>query len=859
MKNTLPALLAALIPAFLQPACDGEQATKPVEGPLVVEDEHATLVIGTDPFSLALTDASGEELFTTVTEARRAGDAALTYGVFDALEPTHFYNPGHTEAQGSDTRWVPRWQPAGIVTEAVELEDGWRLGVQVDEEVASALTVTVRSEPDVGFSVELELSEPRAVAFTRFGIELPGDEHLYGLGERFDRTDARGGAYEMFMALGNLDSGLNEVHVPVPFYVSNRGYGLFWEDPHPSFFDLGADADDRVRVTYNTGEPMVLHVITGGDPLAVAARYGRLTGPAALPPLWAFAPLQWRNELDDRAMLLEDARAIRDNDIPGSCIWIDNPWQTAYNTHLFNEVQFPDPETMLAELEALGFRNMVWSTPYLDYTDDRWWEGMEPDTRGLFEEAEQAGYFVLTARGEPFYLPWNGSRSGGRIDFTNPDANAFWQDVVSRVTTMGVVGFKLDYGESMVPGSVLDAALDLRFADGRTTLEMHKLYSVLYHRAYREQALADNDEAFILGRSSTYGGQRHCEAIWPGDMDASFLEHREETEDGSLAVGGLPAVIAAVQNLSVSGFPAFGSDTGGYRGDEQDKELLVRWAQHTALTPIMQLGGGDHHNVWDFTVYDEQTLEIYRRYARLHTRLVPLFYSLAVRASEEGIPPIRPLGLVWPEDEAAHAAFDEYMVGDQLLVAPVRERGATRRTVYLPRGRWVHWFTGEVYEGPAEHDVAAALDELPLFMAPGAVVAMIADDVDTFVSTTRDELVTLEERREQLFVRVLPAGDSAFELFDGGAVTVSEDGASLSVEVSQGSWFERWVLEVEWDERGGADGRPPESVSREGVTLSEHADPSVVAAGGCDGCYHHVEATGVLIVSLASEGTVVAE
>jgi alpha-glucosidase (family GH31 glycosyl hydrolase) len=398
---------------------------------------------------------------------------------------------------------------------------------------------------------------------------------------------------------------------------------------------------------------------------------------------------------------------------------------------------------------------------------------------------------------------------------------------------------------------VLDAYMDFTFASGDTALTMHKLSSILYHRAYREKALADTGESFIMGRSSTYGGQRDCEAIWPGDLDASFLEHRQENEDGNPAVGGLPAAIAALQNLSVSGFPAFGSDTGGYRGDDQDKELVIRWAQHTALSPIMQLGGGDHHNVWDMTVYDAETLDIYQRFARLHTRLFPLWYTLAHHASDEGVPPIRPLGLVFPDDPDAPAAWDQYMVGQGLLVAPVREDGARERVVHFPPGTWVHWFTGEAFEGPADATVAAPLDSLPLFLGQGAIVPMIADDVDTFVTTTHAEFVTLEERRDQLFVRIHPADASSFELWEGGSIAASSTGPGLDLTISQGDWFDHWVIEIL--DRDAA----PSSVTLDGTDLTEETDGSLVASAGCDGCWHFD--AGTLLVSVAAPGTIHAE
>ncbi len=843
----LPACLLAL-------ACSskGPGGPQPVPGPIVLEGEHGTLEIGTDPFSITLRDGEGEALLETPAAPQDGADAGLSFGTFAALEPTHYYNPAHTDPDSSDRRWVPRWHAAGVVHEHTETAGVHELAVEIDDEAGSGLVVTIEPVTDVGFRLTFTVDEPGALAFTRFGFVRPADEHFYGLGERFDRTDAAGFAYEMVTGLGDLDSSLNEVHVPVPFYVSDRSYGLFFEDPHPSFFDFGVQASERVRVTWNTSETLALHVITADSPLEVASRYGRLTGPAALPPIWAFAPLQWRNELESGAQLIEDAWAIRDSDIPGSCIWIDNPWQTAYNTHLFNTTQFPEPGTMLATLEDMGFRNMLWSTPYLDNTDDRWVEGMEPDTGGMFEEALDAGYFITNQRGDPVLMSWSGDRAGGRIDFTNPDAWDYWTQVVGRVTGMGVAGFKLDYGEDVVPGSVLDAYMDFTFANGQSALTMHKISSILYHRVYREKAIADTGESFILGRSSTYGGQRDCEAIWPGDLDASFLEHREENEDGNPAVGGLPAAIAALQNLSVSGFPAFGSDTGGYRGDDQDKELVIRWAQHTALTPIMQLGGGDHHNVWDMTVYDAETLEIYQRLARLHTRLFPLWYTLANEASNEGVPPVRPLGLAFPDDPGAAAAWDQYMVGDGILVAPVRDDGARERVVHFPPGRWVNWFTGEAFEGPADATVDAPLDALPLFLGQGAIVPMIADDVDTFVETTHAEFVTLDERRDQLWVRIHPSGDSSLALWEGGSIAAAA-GTGLNVTIAQGGWFSRWALEIL--ETAAA----PSSVTLDGTPLTEETDAAIVAAAGCDGCWSFDAATGTLHVSIAAPGTVHAE
>jgi alpha-D-xyloside xylohydrolase len=819
-----------------------------------IEDPNAPLTVETGPFGLSLSDSEGRTLFRTVGDD---GESGLSFGVYDDLKSYHFYDPRDTQV----APYAARWKFAGPVVSRDEIPGGWRLGVRVDPEVGRRLEVDVTSESDVGFKITAAIVDPAPVGFFRLTLTADGDEHFYGLGERFGPVDAAGGAYEMFTDIsGEISSSINEVHVPVPFFVSSRGYGLFFEDPHPSHFDMNEAGDGRIRVTFSVRESLTWHVITGPDPAEVAARYGRLTGPAALPPIWAFAPMHWRNENRDRAELIEDAMAMREHDIPTTTIWIDNPWQTAYNTFVFNDEQFPAPSDMIEQLGSLGYKAICWSTPYLDYSDDSHVrEGMWTDTHGLFEEADENGYFVMDMYGNTLHLPWKSGFECARIDFTNEAAVEFWQGLIARVTSMGIVGFKLDYGEEIVPG-LLGGATDFNFSDGSDGQTMHKVYSVLYHKTYRDKCLEDAGESFIIGRSSTYGGQKHVEAIWPGDLDNDFLEHLEPDpdEDGDGAVGGLPSAINALQNLSVSGFPNFGSDTGGYRGGQPDKEVLIRWSEHTALTPIMQLGGaGEHHNPWDMETYDQETLDIYHTYARLHTRLFPLFYTLASQATERGIPPVLPLGMFDPDDPEAPAWWDEYVVGRALLVAPVHGYGLVSRQVRFPAGNWINWWTRDMHAGRGTETVAAPLGTLPLFILQGAVIPMIKDDVDTFADTTYPELVTLEERRDLVYLHIIPAGSGRITLFDGTSASYEEEGATVAVTLEPGGWFDRFVVEIDWKNRADSPGVQPGAASKDGSNLEMGDDYELVYEAECIDCWALDPAGGTAAVSVAGAGTVV--
>jgi alpha-D-xyloside xylohydrolase len=308
--------------------------------------------------------------------------------------------------------------------------------------------------------------------------------------------------------------------------------------------------------------------------------------------------------------------------------------------------------------------------------------------------------------------------------------------------------------------------------------------------------------------------------IWPGDLDATFARAGEPaTDDGDAytSVGGLPASVIAGLSLSASGFPFYGADTGGYRHAPPDAELLMRWIQQTALSTVMQVGNGASTVPWEgeLEVDGVAAVDVLRTYARLHLRLFPYLWSEAQRMPAEGRPIQRPLGLAHPE-LGAHPD-DAYLLGPDLLVAPVLTRGARAREVPIPPGAWIDWWTGERVVGPGVVVRSAAIDELPLFLREGAVVPLLRSTIDAIEPTREPERVdAFATRPGPLWLRASSAAAASGELWDGTTSSVSTGVASLDLAVSTGTTFAEAVV-VELVAFGAA---APAAVTLDGSPLA---------------------------------------
>jgi alpha-D-xyloside xylohydrolase len=323
------------------------------------------------------------------------------------------------------------------------------------------------------------------------------------------------------------------------------------------------------------------------------------------------------------------------------------------------------------------------------------------------------------------------------MDFTNPDVMDLWARLLDRFNQIGVDGYKLDYGEDVQVGFGGNR-LFYSFHDGSNELTMHHRYATFYHQAYlntlppfdtTEEDNPHKVDAFVLGRSTTFGGQQYVHALWPGDLDSDFRTHLEE----DYWVGGMPAGVIAGLTLAASGFPFFAADTGGFRNDRPTQEVLIRWAWQTAFSAIMQVGGGGtSHFPWaesspNEPVYDEQGIQWMKEAAQWNLRLSDYRFTYGLKARRTGRPLLRPFGLAYPQD--GRHPNDVYLLGPDLLVAPVF--GESTRSIPLPEGNWFDFWTNELIVGPATVERTVPLGSQALFIRQGALIPLLDPEIQT--------------------------------------------------------------------------------------------------------------------------------
>jgi alpha-D-xyloside xylohydrolase len=715
------------------------------------------------------------------------------WAVVDAIDDALTYDPMHP----IDAQWrgvmAGEEIDGGTLSVRLTFEGGGHAILRIDETAPGRFEATWEPQDDA----------PTIAAF-RFRGRTDSAEGYYGLGEYFDTPNHRGRdrAMQIEPDLG-IESSYNEAHVPIPLLIGTTGWGLFVDDLHAARFEVATEEADLVQATFGTGphspDGIAFHLFGAEEALDITTHYHAVTGAPAKPAPWALGPWIWRNENTDQAQVESDAAMLRELDLATSALWIDRPYATGVNTFDFAADRYDDPQAMIDRLHDLGLRVALWHTPYVSDND-------EPAT-ALFDEATAAGYFP--PENGPFFNDW-----GVPLDLTNPDAFDWWQSLIGQYADMGIEGYKLDYAEDVIVGAGTQR-FPWRFDDGSDERTMHAAYQRFYHRVYAETLPSSG--GFLLCRAGTIGDQVNASVIWPGDLDADLSEHREQVDD-YVAVGGLPAAVVAGLSLGPSGFPLFASDTGGYRHSPPDKETMARWLQHTALTPVMQIGTGSSDVIWESNAangFDDELLGWYRELTRLHLRLFPYVWTYVDRLDVDGRPIMRAVGLAHPE-LGLHPRFD-YLLGDHLLVAPVVHAGATEREVAFPSGRWLDWFDGTTYEGGAAITVPAPLSKLPLFLREGAIVPLLRPTIDTLSPVAMPgQIDSYATTTGILFPRVFPGPATGFELFDGTLLEQARDADTLTLHFvggdafTQGAVFE--VVGVTAPTEVLLDGAPLESV-----------------------------------------------
>jgi alpha-D-xyloside xylohydrolase len=512
------------------------------------------------------------------------------------------------------------------------------------------------------------------------------DEHFYGFGEKFTNLDKRGQRLEMwhYDAFG---AHSERAYKNVPFFISSRGYGIFVDSVTSINFDMAASC----HATFSFIVPdsaLDYYVIAGPDPKSILYRYSQLVSFPVMPPKWSFGLWMSSGFLTDTAEdVLKRARLLRENHIPCDVLHVDPYWMRfgSWSDLEWNLEAFPDPEGMVRQLHEMGYRLCLWINPYIGVHSQH------------FNELSKRGYYLRNKIGEPIVVDlWSGDHPPVAIlDLTNPDTVSWFRQSLEKVLQIGVDAFKTDFGEG-IPS-------DAQAHNGMTGATLHNLYPLLYNDLVSQLIAEKTGRASVVwARSSYAGGQRHP-AQWSGDPNCTYPAL------ASTLRGGL--------SLAMCGHAFWSHDIGGFKG-KPSPDLLVRWAQFGAFTPMARAHGTTTRLPWE---YGDEACNIFRDYFKLRYQLLPYLYNAAVNASRQGTPIIRPLVLDFPDDPNTYNLDLEYMFGDEILVAPIYNQSG-RRPVYLPEGRWIDYWTQKIYRGSQTLFIEAPLKIMPLYVKANALI-----------------------------------------------------------------------------------------------------------------------------------------
>jgi len=496
---------------------------------------------------------------------------------------------------------------------------------------------------------------------------LTADEMIFGCGESATGLNKVGQKVNLFVT-DPQGPETDQMYKPIPFFMSNRGYGMFMHTSAPVTCDFGATYIGLNKM-FMGDENLDLFVFFG-EPKDILDEYTDLVGKPGMPPLWSFGTWMSRITYFSEKEGYDVAANIRKNKYPCDVIhfdtgWFDVDWQCDYK---FSENRFQNPQQMLKDLKSQGFHVCLWQLPYFT-----------PKNR-YFPELIKKDMYVKNGNGE---LPYEDVV----LDFSNPETVDWYQNKLAGLLNIGVSAIKVDFGEA--------APLNGIYASGKSGWYEHNLYPVRYDMAVSEITRKLHNENIMWARAAWAGSQRYP-LHWGGDAATTNT--------------GMLGTLRAGLSFGLSGFSFWSHDMGGFVKSTPE-DLYCRWLPFGFLTSHTRAHGAPPTEPW---LYDSKRVQdVFRKSAEMKYRLMPYVYAQAKECTEKGLPMLRALFVEFPDDPGAWKVDDEYLFGSQILVAPLLESGITGRTVYLPEGKWIDYQTEKVYEG-GWHKIEAG--SLPIIM-----------------------------------------------------------------------------------------------------------------------------------------------
>jgi alpha-glucosidase len=530
-------------------------------------------------------------------------------------------------------------------------------------------------------------------------------ECFYGLGDKATQLNLKGKRIENFAtdqyAFQKEQEPLYKV---VPFYVglnNQQSYGVFFDNTFRTFFDF---CHERRNVSsfWAEGGEMNYYFIYGPKMQDVVTSYTDLTGKPELPPLWALGYHQCKWSYYPESKVKEITSKFRELKIPCDAIYLDIDYMDGFRCFTWNKDYFPDPKRMVAELAEDGFKTIVIIDP-----------GIKIDKEyAVYKEGLEKDYFCKRADG-PYIKGkvWPGECNFP--DYTNPEVREWWAGLFKElISDIGVKGVWNDMNEPAVmevPNKTFP--MDVRHDyDGNpcSHRKAHNIYGTQMARAtyHGVKRFAYPKRPFVITRSAYSGAQRYTSS-WTGDNVATW-EH--------LWIANIQ-----VQRMCLSGMGFTGSDIGGF-AEQPSGELYARWIQLGVFHPFCRTHSSGHHGNQEPWAFDEEVIDIARKFISLRYQLLPYLYTMFYQYIEEGIPMLKPLVYYDQDDVQTHYRNDEFVFGNQMLVCPILEPNALGRRMYIPKGQWYNYWTKELVTGGKEIWVDTKYDELPVFVKAGAII-----------------------------------------------------------------------------------------------------------------------------------------